>query len=645
MIDTGNGYHGNGQAATTGLPDQLPPQSLEAERGVLCSLLLDNGHFEAVLGRIEANDFYRAPHQMIFRAMVDLYEGGHPVEIIGLVDELNRRDQFKLIGGLDFLRDIADAVPHAANCVYFAGIVQEKSAARQAIQSSTEVIREGYSGLYTSQQLLDRAASRFANIRSLAGEPWPELTLKQAPDVLPFPTDVFPVALQRYCLGTAQVTLAPPDVVGAAMLAVASAAIGQSVNIYLKRTWHESPLLNMLIVALPGQSKTPPMKLVVKPLTGIDGDLRKASKLEREAWEELKKTAPKGVNPGPEPRQRRAVVKDITRETLVTILADNPRGLLADPDEATGWIGSFNQYKSKGNDRQFWLDIWSSRPTSVDREGGKRSSWVPCPLVTVLGGLPPDMLGTLAEEQGRNDGFFDRLLFSYPGTFPNQEWTEDELDEGDESTWDAVLTTLHKVEMFFDKDKNVCRPYLVNFDPAAKDVWVKWFNPHCKEMEAEDAPAWQAGVWSKLRSYCARFCLILSRIRLATGVDTRGELARGAVTAEDVRGAIKLVDYFKSHVAKVQNRSTGGTGSPDAQAILAWIRRKGLREFSEHDLLNDLRYRFADGKSPRIALDLLCEASAIRPKSMHVSPRKRGRKPSQVWEVNPAVLADPEKDS
>jgi hypothetical protein len=253
------------------------------------------------------------------------------------------------------------------------------------------------------------------------------------------------------------------------------------------------------------------------------------------------------------------------------------------------------------------------------------------------------MLGTLAEEQGRNDGFFDRLLFSYPATFPNQAWTEDELDEGDESTWDAVLNALQKVEMYFDKEKNISCPYLVNLDPAAKDVWVKWFNPHCKEMEAEDAPAWQAGVWSKLRSYCARFCLILSRLRLATGVDTRGELARAAVTAEDVLGAIKLVDYFKSHVMKVQHRMTGGTGSPDALSILAWIQRKGLKEFTERDVMADLRRRFATEKAFRQGLEALREAGTIRLKIMHANPHKRGQKPSSVWEVNPAISQPLEK--
>src|SRR5208337_3836171 len=91
-------------------------------------------------------------------------------------------------------------------------------------------------------------------------------TLNQEPDALPFPLDAFPEPLQRFCLGAAIVTSAAPDITGVSMLATASAAIGQSVNLYLKRTHQESPLLYVLTVADPGRSKTPAIKLVTRPL-------------------------------------------------------------------------------------------------------------------------------------------------------------------------------------------------------------------------------------------------------------------------------------------------------------------------------------------------------------------------------------------
>jgi Protein of unknown function (DUF3987) len=471
-------------------------------------------------------------------------------------------------------------------------------------------------------------------------EPWPELCLQEAPEALPFPVNVFPEPLRRYCLGVGQVTLTPPDMAGCAMLAVASAAIGQSAQVVIKRTWKESPLLYLLTVADPGRTKSPVIKLVGRPLTKIDATLRRESSDARTLWESLKKSAPKGSTTEEEPPQRRAIVKDITRESLVAILRDNPRGVLANPDEATAWVASFNEYKAKGSDRQFWLDVWGSGPISVDREGGRRSLWVACPLVTVMGGLPPDMLGALDEEHKRNDGFRDRILFCFPDRFPKQRWTEEEMDQGDETTWSSVVGRLHAQEMCRDPSGEI-RPHFIGFDQQAKAAWIAWFDGHCEEMESDDLPAGYVGVWSKMRSYCLRFALILSRLRLATDPEC-SDLVEAPVRLRDLEGAIALVDYFKSHFERVNHRMTGGTGSREGRVVLAWIARKGVTEFRVHDVRQDLKRRFPDNESIAPALDLLTKAGAIRPKVEPEDPHKRGRKPSQGYEVNSDLRKRPE---
>jgi Protein of unknown function (DUF3987)/DnaB-like helicase N terminal domain len=632
--------NGNGHSAA--LSDHLPPQNLEAERSVLGGLLLDNVALPAVRELLAVQDFYRDAHQVIYGAICDLADEGKPIDPIILADELTRRDQYKQIGGDETLFEIANSVPHAANTVYHAGIVLQKSAARQAVQSSTEIIRDGYSNLFTADQLLESARTKFARIRSTSPAPWPELMLEHEPSALPFPVDVFPEALRRFCRGAAAVTLSALDVPGVAMLATAGAAIGQSVNLYLKRTYHETTLLFIVIVADPGRSKTPPVKLVVSPLTAIDRQLRDRSKLEREVWEEAKKMVGKSATVGPPPLPQRAIVKDITRETLAAILAANPRGVLVDPDEATGWVGSFNQYRAKGTDRQFWLDLWSSRPTSVDREEGNRSYYLPSPLAVVLGGIPPDMMGVLQEDRGRNDGFIDRLLFSFPAEFPEQRWIKDELDHGDQTTWHAIVEKLHRQTMFYDEQKKLLRPYLVNLSPRAEDVWAEWYDAHCKDMAAEDAAPWVPGVYSKLRGYCARLALILSRLRLALDPEAEREIIQAPVEPADVLGAIRLTDYFKAHAARVYHRQTGGTRSQDGLAILQWIQRKGLTEFREALVRADLRRKFPDLASLAPALRALEEANAIRLKP-ETAPPKRGPRPTRMFEVHPG-LRPPPKD-
>jgi len=327
---------------------------------------------------------------------------------------------------------------------------------------------------------------------------------------------------------------------------------------------------------------------------------------------------------------------------LVAILRDNPRGVLANPDEATAWVASFNEYKAKGSDRQFWLDVWGSGPISVDREGGRRSLWVACPLVTVMGGLPPDMLGALDEEHKRNDGFRDRILFCYPDRFPKQRWTEEEMDQGDETTWASVVGRLHAQEMCRDPSGEI-RPHFIGFDQQAKAAWIAWFDSHCEEMESDDLPDGYVGVWSKMRSYCLRFALILSRLRLAMDPEC-SDLVEAPVRLRDLEGAIALVDYFKSHFERVNHRMTGGTGSREAMLVLSWITRKDLSEFRERDVRKDLVRRFPTPEDLQPALAKLTDTGAIRAKVEPEDPHKRGRKPTPRYEVNPALKGRRELD-
>jgi replicative DNA helicase len=146
------------------LSDHLPPQNLEAERCVLGGILLDNEVLHDIAQFLAPEDFYRAAHQVVYRAVRDLYDLGKAVDAVTLADELTRRDQYKQIGGDELLLEISNSVPHAANTKYHAEIVRQKSVCRLLIQSATEIIREGYSNLYTSQELLEAAEKRIFTI-------------------------------------------------------------------------------------------------------------------------------------------------------------------------------------------------------------------------------------------------------------------------------------------------------------------------------------------------------------------------------------------------------------------------------------------------------------------------------------------------
>lgn len=149
------------RAAILSLPaDRLPPQNLEAERGALGSMLLDNGCIPDVVELLAADDFYRDSHQAFYRAILRLYDRGHPVDAILLADELTRRGEYERAGGDDALAEVLNAVPHAANARYYAGIVAEMATGRRLIEAANETLREAYSGNYTADQLQEAAERR-----------------------------------------------------------------------------------------------------------------------------------------------------------------------------------------------------------------------------------------------------------------------------------------------------------------------------------------------------------------------------------------------------------------------------------------------------------------------------------------------------
>ena len=113
---------------------------------------------------LSVEDFYRDAHQILYRAIRDLYDLGKAIDAVTLADELTRRDQYKPIGGDEMLLEIANSVPHAANAKYYAEIVRQKSISRQLIESANEILRDGYSNIFTAEQLLEAAERKIFTI-------------------------------------------------------------------------------------------------------------------------------------------------------------------------------------------------------------------------------------------------------------------------------------------------------------------------------------------------------------------------------------------------------------------------------------------------------------------------------------------------
>src|SRR5438552_5562681 len=119
----------------------IPPHSLDAEMAVIGSVLLSQRAADKLLARLAENDFYSPVHREIFRAMVSVSRNFRNVDLLTLQEELVARDSFERIGGLEYLVQIADSVPSAANADYYADIVMDRAMLRDLESAGHDILK------------------------------------------------------------------------------------------------------------------------------------------------------------------------------------------------------------------------------------------------------------------------------------------------------------------------------------------------------------------------------------------------------------------------------------------------------------------------------------------------------------------------
>lgn len=146
----------------------IPPQSDEAEQSVIGGLLLDKKAFELISGIVGEKDFYRADHQLIFKAITHLESANRPYDVVTISEFLKSKNRLGEAGGMGYIGKIAKDTPSAANIIAYANIVREKSILRKMIEVSHEIQRDAYKPEGRDcKDLLDSAGQRIHDIAEL----------------------------------------------------------------------------------------------------------------------------------------------------------------------------------------------------------------------------------------------------------------------------------------------------------------------------------------------------------------------------------------------------------------------------------------------------------------------------------------------
>jgi replicative DNA helicase len=154
------------------------PHNWETERSLLGGMLLDSRQIPDLLERVAAEDFARPNHRSLFQLLVDLQNAQGAVDIVSLLDELEKRSDVEELGGASYIAGLPSACPSVDNLQVYAIRVREHAVRRRllaAAEAIAEEVKEGATDLAT---LLDGAEKRVFDVAQLSGSrDWHQLSL------------------------------------------------------------------------------------------------------------------------------------------------------------------------------------------------------------------------------------------------------------------------------------------------------------------------------------------------------------------------------------------------------------------------------------------------------------------------------------
>ncbi len=141
-----------------------PPFNLDAEHGVLGSILLNPDACDEAAMILRPADFYDDANSKLYEHLLELHDSGSKIDITLLVERLKSAGDFEDMGGASYLATVTHSVANAAHVVYYAQIVRDKSTYRSLIEASTEILRGAYEEEGSAKEALSSAEQKVFSI-------------------------------------------------------------------------------------------------------------------------------------------------------------------------------------------------------------------------------------------------------------------------------------------------------------------------------------------------------------------------------------------------------------------------------------------------------------------------------------------------
>jgi hypothetical protein len=335
-----------------------------------------------------------------------------------------------------------------------------------------------------------------------------------------FPQEVFPKQYQALIQHLKKVSGFDTNLSSLSFLSASATTIGSTIKIDNGK-YIDKPILWCVLVADSGTRKTHIMK---KPFEFLQARDRDQFQIFKEA---LKNSS---ADDKPE-KPKSTVLINTTMEAISGIHQNNPKGIILFKDEIIGMLKDFNKYHKGGGDKQELMELFNGNSLRVDR-ATKDTIYLPETCINIIGGIQPDRIKLLANEENLADGFFYRLLFS--------RVTENvPLSYSTESVNQSIVESSNFIyQSLFDREESILK---VGKD--SENLYAEWFNDSQKKYFND--PFGKA-LQSKLETYVWRFCIVLDVLDQISN-----DTSRPTIIPETMEKALMLAEYFRTESTEV----------------------------------------------------------------------------------------------
>lgn len=146
---------------------RVPPQATDVEKLILGSILNDKEAITKVIDTLDESAFYSPHHQMIYRAMLSLFESSAPIDIVTVIEEMKKRGKLNEVEDPVYLTELSAGASSSANIEYHSRIVLEKALLRRLISSSQEIIARSFDESEDPLDLIDEAETKIFQVSEM----------------------------------------------------------------------------------------------------------------------------------------------------------------------------------------------------------------------------------------------------------------------------------------------------------------------------------------------------------------------------------------------------------------------------------------------------------------------------------------------